>query len=336
MHALRIGCYIFAPMNGALSFKLFRLREAIRLFPLVSKSLYMLQNIGAALSGRLSAARPPPGVKPSGVAVCLRFRDEARYLDEWINYYVAAGVRHFFLYNNFSADNFQSVLAPHLAAGAVTLVDWPRKPASPGAEEDCIRRAIGRYEWLGFLDADEFVVVKDGRSIPDYLGDFGNAPGVALHWYYFGSNGHRTRPVSGVIQGYIRRQSGPNRHVKCFVRPERVTQNRNSHSWFFRNARWAVDELRRPVLGSIGAPTAAHAWINHYYCKSLEDFEEKAQRISTLDIAGIKYPTRKVQNAEAAIQASNDVEDLSAIEYYRIRQRATGPPAEMSGIAASP
>lgn len=296
---------------------LFWLRETIRLSPLVSKSLYMAQNIRAASRGRLVSAKAAAGTKPQGVAVCLRFRDEARYLDEWITYYLAAGVRHLYLYNNLSVDDYKSVLARHIEAKTVTLIEWPHKPASPAAEEDCILRTIGRYEWVGFLDADEFVVVKDGRSIPDYLKDFPDAPGVALHWYYFGSNGHRTRPSTGVIEAYVRRQSEPNRHVKCFVRPERVAQNRNSHCWFFRGARWAVDENGKPVLGSVSTPTAARAWINHYYCKSLEDFQEKAQRTSTLDVAGIKYPTRKINNAETAIQASNDVEDRAAIEYFR-------------------
>ena len=306
---------------GSLKYRFFRLREVIRTSPFVSKSLYMLQNIQATFTGRLLSARVPANGNLRGVAICLRFRDEARYLNEWISYYLAAGVTHFFLYNNFSNDDFGAALAKYITAGQVTLIDWPHKPASPGAEEDCITRSIGRYEWVGFLDADEFVVISDGRSIPDYLNDFENVPGVALHWHYFGSNGHRERPRNGVIHAYTRRQSAPNRHVKCFVRPECVTQNRNSHSWFYRDARWAVDENRMPVIGSISTPTATYAWINHYYCKSLEDFQEKAQRSSTLDTSGMKYPSRMIQNAEAAMEASNEVEDLSAIAYYRIRQK---------------
>jgi hypothetical protein len=249
-------------------------------------------------------------------------------LNEWITYHLAAGVKHIFLYNNFSDDEFTTVLAQHIAAGHVTVIDWPFRPASPGAEEDCILRAIGLYEWVGFLDADEFVVIRGGQSIPDYLKDFADAPGVALHWRYFGSNGHRKRPSNGVIHAYTRRERAPNRHVKCFVRPELVTQNRNSHSWFYRKARWAVDENRRPVFGSIGIPSATYAWINHYYCKSLEDFQEKARRTSALDISGIKHPSRKMENAQAAIQASNEVEDRSAIEYYGIcQQKASSIPA---------
>jgi len=314
-------------VEGSLKEAIFRLRERIRLSPLVSSSIYMLQNIRATFAGRLKSAAPAAGARPKGVALCLRFRDEARYLDEWIDYHLRAGVAHFFLYNNFSADDFRAPLSRHLENGTVTLIDWPFKPASPGAEEDCISRAIGRYAWVGFLDADEFLVIKDGRSVEEYLRDFPRTGGVALHWYYFGSNGHRTRPACGVISGYTRRQRQPNRHVKCFVRPESVTQNRNSHSWFFRGARWAVNEYGKAVLGSIGKPTAVNAWINHYYCKSLEDFQEKAQRSSTLDAAGIKYPSRKLQNSESAIQASNDVEDLSAIEYFRARGGGESAPS---------
>jgi hypothetical protein len=243
-------------------------------------------------------------------------------LDEWLAYHQAAGVTHFFLYNNFSADDYLSPLARYIKAGTVTLIDWPYKPASPAAEEDCIRRSIGRFQWVGFIDADEFVVIKNGNSIPEYLNDFGDEFGVALHWYYFGSSGHRTRPSGGVINSYTRREIQPNRHVKCFVRPEWVTQNRNSHSWFFRRAKWAVNENHTPVFGSIGKPTARNAWINHYYCKSLEDFQEKAQRTSTLDTAGIRYPTRKRENEESAMQASNALEDRSAIEYYETRRQS--------------
>lgn len=305
---------------SSLRYCIFRLREAVRLSPIVSKSLYLFQNFQASFNGRLLPLRPQSGGKPKGIALCLRFRDEARYLDEWITYHLAAGISHFFLYNNFSDDDYLPVLEPHITRGYVTLIDWPRKPASPAAEEDCIARCIGVFEWVGFLDADEFVVIQDGRVIPAYLNEFQDFPAVALHWYYFGSSGHRTRPSNGVINAYIRRKSVPNRHVKCFVRPESVAQNRNPHSWFFRRARFAVNEYRSPVFGSIGAPTADQAWINHYYCKSLEDYLEKANRKNTHDAAGINRPSRLSDMAEAAMQESNDIEDLCAIKYFHAHQ----------------
>lgn len=309
-------------MKAALKYGLFRLREKIRMTPAVSISLYMAGNLRSAFFGRCLRLRLPANARPHGVAVCLRFRDEARFLDEWLRYYRAAGIAHFFLYNNFSEDGFDDILAPHCAAGYVTLIDWPHSPASPAAEEDCIARTIGRYEWVGFLDADEFVVVKDSRSIPEFLSGFPRAPGVALHWFYFGSNGHETRPNLPVIEAYTRRQSDPDVHVKCFVRPDAVSQNRNPHCWFFRGARWAVDETGHGLYGSIGTPRTARAWINHYYCKSLADYLEKAGRQQTHDANGIRNNTRREKWALKAMRESNDVDDRSAVIYRDARLAA--------------
>ncbi len=282
----------------------------------VSLSLYMAQNIAASYNGRLLALKPPPGARPQGVALCLRFLNEARYLDEWISYYRYAGIEHFYLYNNRSDDDYADVLAPHVAAGHVTLIDWPQKPASPAADEDFIRRTIGRYEWVGVLDADEFIVIEGGLTIPEFLAGFKTACGVALHSYYFGSSGHRARPAGPVINAYTRRQSHADVHVKSFVRPEAVTQNRNAHCWFFRGARWAVNENGSPVFGSLGKPATQRAWINHYFCKSLDDYLEKALRRSVVNGTFEQYPNRLPEKAEAAIAECNDVEDTRAIGYF--------------------
>ena len=67
-------------------------------------------------------------------------------------------------------------------------------------------RSIGRFEWVGFIDADEFVVIGDNRSIGEFLSEYRTEAGVALHWYMFGSNGHIDRPTAGpVIAEYTRR-----------------------------------------------------------------------------------------------------------------------------------
>ena len=43
---------------------------------------------------------------PYDLAVVAIFKDEGRYLREWLDYHLLAGVEHFYLYNNDSADNF--------------------------------------------------------------------------------------------------------------------------------------------------------------------------------------------------------------------------------------
>lgn len=311
---------------GLLRWAFGRLRYHVGRQQLVGAIAYMLPNIYYSLPRKSALLGEYPTRSAIGqVALCLRFRDEARFLEEWIEYYLAAGVDHFFLYNNFSVDNYEQVLEPYIKGGCVTLIDWPRKPASPAAEHDCIERTRGRFEWVGFIDADEFVVVRDARSIPEFLSEFGDVPAVALHWFYYGSNGHERRPCEWVIRSYKRRAAQPNQHFKVFVRPDQVTRNRNSHNFYYRRARCAVREDGRRVYGSMARPPSAQqAWINHYYCKSLEDYLEKASRQSTLDQSGMKYASRIRARAGAVAAANNEVVDSSAADYFEVRRRPNG------------
>lgn len=307
----------------------FTIREKLRFNPTVNKSIYLAQSLYRSQFGRLVGdvrrTRRSVVAEPQGLALCLRFRDEARFLGEWLEYHAAAGIDHFFLYNNFSTDNYPSVIQPWLDAGRVTLVDWPRVPASPWAEEDCVRRALGRFRWLGFLDADEFVVIRDGRSIGEFLDGVPNAPGVGLQWRMFGSSMHRKRPDAPVILAYQQCAARPNMHIKTFVRPERAAQCRNSHSWFYCPLGAAVGEHGNRLYGSINLhPTADIAWINHYYCKSGEDYLEKAARQSTLDRVGIRFPTHRAERLEEELLKNNQISDARAMEYYRNRCLALG------------
>lgn len=287
----------------------------------------MSANLYYAATYRRSPLLPRTTDTPVGrLAVCLRFRDEALFLKEWLDYHIAAGVDHFFLYNNYSEDDYLSVLHPYLDRNVVTLIDWPHVPASPTAEEDCLARTRGNFQWVGFIDADEFAVVRDGRSLPEFLDEFSDAPAVALHWYYYGSSGHESRPRDWVIRAYRHRDRLPNNHFKVFVQPGHTIKCRNSHNFYYKHGRCARREDGRRVFGSLASPgTAERAWINHYYCKSLQDYTEKATRRSTLDRSGMREPSRQLLNARLALLASNDIEDPSAIVYFEARTRAAYP-----------
>jgi hypothetical protein len=265
----------------------FKFREKIRLNPQIAKAIYFTQSLKYSTSGEFRKkvlAASKDRAKGHGVAMCIRIRDEARYLDEFIEYYLAAGIEHFFFYEKLSVDRFH---------------------------------CIGRFAWVGFIDADEFVVVKDGRSIGEFLSGYTQHPALALHWRGFGSNGHKKRPAGPVIVEYNRRERVPNRHVKCFVQPSSVAAYRNPHSWYYQKLRAAVNELGQPVLGSISLPpTAETAWINHYHHKSDEDYFEKSARKSIADSAGMSFQNRTPARHHAAAQKSNEVVDDIASEYY--------------------
>jgi hypothetical protein len=304
----------------------FRAREIIRVSPLAGSAIYLAQSIRYSNRGEFRSRVIETAGNAGfgkGIALCCRIRDEARYLNELIDYHLAAGVDHFFFYEKLSQDHYREVLAPWVSRGVATLFDnWQHVPVSPSAEEDCILRCIGRFEWIGFIDADEFVVVKDGRAIGEFLAEYTGYPAVAFHWYVDGSNGHKTRPDGPVIAEYTRRERNPNRHVKCFVRPELVARYRNPHSWYYQGMRCAVNENRESVRGSFASPpTAVLAWINHYHHKSDQDYFEKAARKPIQDQVTMEFGNRSAQRHFDVEKNANEVVDLCAIEYYLERCR---------------
>src|SRR4051794_35476653 len=92
---------------------------------------------------------------PYQLAIGAIFRDEAPYLKEWIEFHKLVGVQHFYLYNNYSTDDYESVLRPYIEIGEVEVIQWPYTSSSwenwlyevqASAYTDCISLAKGKVK----------------------------------------------------------------------------------------------------------------------------------------------------------------------------------------------
>src|SRR5262249_59468593 len=130
--------------------------------------------------GYVRARWPRPlGTRPPiGLAICAIFRDEARYLAEWVSFHRIQGVERFYLYDNRSTDDWRSQLAPEIAAGGVEVQDWPLVPGQGPAATDCIGRHRSGTRWIAFIDIDEFLFSPTGRPLPEVLRRFRSHPHV--------------------------------------------------------------------------------------------------------------------------------------------------------------
>ncbi len=128
--------------------------------------------------------------KPYYLSVCAMFKNEGRYLKEWIEYHKIAGVDHFYLYNNFSSDNYKEILEGYVNRGEVTLIDWPVKSGQYQAYQHCIDNYKDSTKWILYLDLDEFAVPKSSDNLQDIIRKYELFPSFATHWKMFGSSGH--------------------------------------------------------------------------------------------------------------------------------------------------
>ena len=173
------------------------------------------------------------------LAICAIFKNEAPYLEEWIEYHKLVGVEHFYLYNNGSEDNFLDVLKPYIEAKEVTLVQWPNRSSNENtnvtwawvmstqvaAYEHAFSETKGKVKWIAAIDIDEFIVPAKEDTILKVLNKYeGEFPGVEVFWDMFGTAHQDMIPPNRLLIELLQRKSredfGWHKVTKSILKPE--------------------------------------------------------------------------------------------------------------------
>lgn len=221
------------------------------------------------------------------VSICAIFRDEATYLKEWIEFHKIIGVEHFYLYNNFSKDNYQEILRPYIECGEVTLIEWPYYQGQMEAYKNCLTKYGGESSWIGFIDLDEFVVPIKHDNIYDYLRKFSHQTAVLIYWRLFGSSGYINRNVSGLVtEDFVACWPKHTNIGKCFFNTAYQLSEKYTHDMHLLYGK--VKSLNIPPVNIAGnsvlwgqhrmITTDFPMQINHYYTKSWEEYKQKILR----------------------------------------------------------
>jgi hypothetical protein len=213
------------------------------------------------------------------LSVCAIYRDEAPYLEEWIEFHRLVGVEHFFLYNNESVDDHAAILAPYVAEGIAVVHHWPEHPAQKEAYEHCLAEHGAGSRWIAFLDLDEFLFSPEQRPVPELLAEFEQWPAVGVNRVNFGTSGHKDKPSGLVIEEYLMRWPAV-QSIKSIVDPARTAGFVNVHAFSYRDGGFAVDEQKRPIDGWVTDEyTFDRLRINHYYTRSEAEFLHKLDHV---------------------------------------------------------
>lgn len=235
------------------------------------------------------------------LAVVAIMKNEGRYLKEWLDYHLLAGVEHFYIYDNESSDNQAEVAKPYVESGLVDYIPAPGKFMQMVTYNDAIKRFKFQCRYMAFIDADEFIYPKVdpqggiAELVDDILSRNQNAAGLAIHFHYFGSNGHKKADYSrDVLERFTQRAPNdwfvsPNEkgnfiyHGNCFIKnivnPRKILFFGEPHAMHYFEPFCSVDENANPAIGYIPFPIFAEKIVvNHYYIKSEEEFREKVMR----------------------------------------------------------
>ena len=248
--------------------------------------------------------------------VCIA-KNEDNYILEWIAYHLRLGFDAIFIYQN--NWNF-----PINVKGVHTLKFNGECQQLP-AYNDFIEKYSRKFDWVAFLDVDEFIVLKKHAKIKAFLEDFNDLQGgLAVNWVMFGPNGHvdiKNENYS-VLGRFTRCASRPNQHIKSILRIKRNSWLRMPFSFGRTKLRMVnphhpnvafFDTDRKKVEGPFNPGGAVNfIQINHYFTKSLAEFRLKLER-GRADQPGLRDMSAFADESKG----SNDIEDFTALNFYK-------------------
>lgn len=282
---------------------------------------------------KLSIDPPEPRPGRHGIAIAACVKNETRYIEEWVRFHQAVGIRHFYIYDNGSTDETCSLLRSLLSEDALTIIPWAGRMCDAATSVVLNGQVItfahailnfgGDYRWMAFIDVDEFLLPKEAATVEQALEAAGDFPNVSLPWHMFATSGHETPPDGPLTLNYTMRGADPMTskenvsNFKCIVDPCEVTEV-------------SVHQFRTRAYGDLTANDAGKRFsrrarkspefcsnrflqLNHYYTKSRQELMEKLARGWTYDANAMKYRDKVLSIVKSLEE--DLVEDRSMIDF---------------------
>lgn len=220
-------------------------------------------------------------------AACLIVKNEAEDIAEWLVHHHLIGFDTLIVYDHQSTDRTADIVRDLGRDIPIILRTWSdtSRERQNAAYRDCLAKDGRTFDWIGFLDADEFLISDNGERVADLLLHHDNAAAVALNWLIFGTSSLGDlggRLVLEALNHRARRDFDPNRHVKSILRPGAVRQVVNPHvcdvDGITVQANGFEPIWERPGLVAPGKAVFEPWRIHHYFLRTRRHWEARLAR----------------------------------------------------------
>jgi hypothetical protein len=217
--------------------------------------------------------------------ITANVRDDNDYLDEWITYHLAIGFEKIIIYDHRSAIPVVNTWGDKIV---VIRLDRDSLFKPEFIHNDTLKNF--KSYWMAHIDVDEFIVLFHHKDINEFLKMYEQWGAVGFCWSMYGGNGHRTKPPGLVKDNYLWHTPDENpMWVKSIINTQYCVRIDDPH--FGTYTRPAVTDMFQEFSGPTAESTRLNARINHYFTRSLEEYERKRARGTGND----NTPTRPLQ-----------------------------------------
>ena len=218
------------------------------------------------------------------IYVCAIMKNNYKYINEWVNHYISLGVSKVIIYDNNDIDDKNKIIIDNMSN--VIIIDW--RGIFNGqliAYEDCYKRFSNCFDWIGFFDSDEYLILNKWNNLQDMLYEFHDNDLLAINWLNYDDMGviHRdeTIPVNKFFTR-VAKKWNEFFHYKQFIKNGLENIDIHQHFTLTKNP---YQSLKRtniihediPLEDYLTYSFHSEAFIKHILTKTLDEFiEEKA------------------------------------------------------------
>ncbi len=222
-------------------------------------------------------------------AVCAIAKDEAIYIAEWISHNILIGFDSIIVYDNGSVDGTNEILRDLAQKGIIQHFTWPSSDGvSPqlSAYNDCIKRFKTDFDYIAFVDIDEFLYPVD-LDINSYLNSApSDTAAIAINQLTFGSADHEKYFDDYVTRRFNKCSSmdySERLWFKTIVNPAKVDSFISAHKVSISSGRYlhsdfSEAEFDEKYNGATKKIFSEKIHVNHYILKSRQEFFEKKMK----------------------------------------------------------
>jgi hypothetical protein len=238
------------------------------------------------------------------VCLCTLGKNENLYAKEFVDHYINYGVDKIIIYDNNDIDgeDFNNVLFDYINKNYVKIIDYRgKKKIQMKILNECYKNYYKNYDWIILYDMDEFIYLKNYNNVKKFLNEkkFKKCKIIHLNWVFHHDNNqlyyknktlkerfpkiiyqYKKLAVKSIIRGNLPNIKITNNHI---INKKYETCNGFGKKMHLKN-------------NYILKPDYKLYFIDHYFCKSTEEFVRKINRGSCFYGEDLKLKKRRIKS----------------------------------------
>jgi hypothetical protein len=202
------------------------------------------------------------------------------YIKEFVEYYIKLGIKKIIIYDNNDVDGekFEDKLEYYIKNNFVEILDIRGlKSVQMPTYNHCYKKYSNQFDFLSFLDVDEFITIENGLNLVEYLyrPKFQKCETILLNWEMYGDNNLERYDKRTMIKRFTKINSRWNKG-KSIIRTNISNLIIVASMIIGVNTKYFCDSNGKRLFPknfyNFNVPENPEAYIKHFYTKTAEEF----------------------------------------------------------------